>query len=40
MATVEDTGESPQVLEAAEKKPLVGRNMWLLFVLLICCFTA
>jgi MFS transporter, FHS family, L-fucose permease len=40
MATVEDTGESPQALEAAEKKPLVGRNMWLLFVLLICCFTA
>ncbi len=40
MTTVEDTGESPQVPEAAEKKPLVGRNMWLLFALLICCFTA
>ena len=35
MTTVEDTGESPQAPEAAEKKPLVGRSMWLLFVLLI-----
>ncbi len=40
MTTTQDAGQPPEALDESTKLPLVGKNMWLLFALLICCFTA
>jgi FHS family L-fucose permease-like MFS transporter len=39
MATTEHAEQSPEAPEES-KRPLVGKGMWLLFFLLVCCFTA
>jgi MFS transporter, FHS family, L-fucose permease len=39
MTTTEHAGQPPEAPEES-KSPLVGKGMWLLFFLLVCCFTA
>jgi FHS family L-fucose permease-like MFS transporter len=40
MTTTTNTGQPPEAPESAARSRLVGSKMGLLFVLLICCFTA